>query len=139
MNAGHLTTRKRNRNSCDLLMLNAQRGDRYGEPAEMELRFSWQRRGVTYFGTGHALQLTNTAVLIESDQELPMRGEIELRVNWPFLLNGVCPLELVIQGQMGTPEGTLNLISIRSYEFKTCGCHSFEPAAGRAITCDWTV
>jgi hypothetical protein len=104
----------------------------------MELRFSYRRGGVTLLGTGLARNLTNVEVLIESDQELPVSGEIQLRIKWPFLLQSVCPLELVIEGSIGNYYCDQSVVLIRSYEFRTCGDHSFDPAIARGMSCDLT-
>jgi hypothetical protein len=72
------------------------------QPVEIELRFFYCRKGVTFLGNGLVRRLTSTEVRIESDQELPVSGEILLRIEWPFLLQSVCRLELVIEGLIGT-------------------------------------
>jgi len=87
-------------------------------------------------GRGLTRHLTDTEVRIESDQGLPVPGGIELRIKWPFLLQSACPLELVIQGWLGESDCEQGVVSIRSYEFRTCGEHSFEPADARGVACD---
>jgi hypothetical protein len=55
---------------------------------------------------------------------------MEARIAWPFLLQNVCGLQLVVRGpviRVG-PRGTI--MEIGSYEFQTCGERSFaEPPA----------
>jgi len=55
---------------------------------------------------------------------------MEARIAWPFLLQNVCRLQLVVRGpviRVG-PRGTI--MEIGSYEFQTCGERSFaEPPA----------
>lgn len=106
------------------------------KPVEMDLRFSYSRKGITYLGTGLARQLTNVEVRIESDQELPLSGNIQLRITWPFLLQSVCPLELVIEGSIEYCDGKQGAVLIRGYEFRTWGEQSFEPAMTRGAACD---
>lgn len=106
------------------------------QPVEMDLRFSYRRDGATYVGTGLARELTNSEVRIESEQELPFSGDIQLQIKWPFLLQSVCPLELVIEGSIENCDGEQSLVLIRHYEFRTCGGHSFEPAIARGAACD---
>jgi hypothetical protein len=104
----------------------------------MDLRFSYTRNGLTCVGTGLAYSLTSVQVQIEGDQELPSSGDIQLRIDWPFRLQNVCPLELVIDGNIETNASQQAVVRIRSYEFKTCGDQSFEPAMARGAACDLT-
>ena len=102
----------------------------------MDLRFFYRRKGIVYQGTGLAQCLTNVDVRIESDQELPVSGDIQLRIDWPFLLQSVCPLELVIEGSIEQSDCEQRVVSINSYEFRTCGDQSFEPVIARGAACD---
>ena len=106
------------------------------QQVEMDFRFCFRRHGVTHFGTGFVWHLTNSEVQIQSDQELPDSGPIELRIQWPFLLQSVCPLELVIEGTVDESSYQPRVVSILNYEFRTCGDHSFEPAIARGAACD---
>jgi hypothetical protein len=106
------------------------------EDASLELRFGYCRNGVTYVGSGAARNLTKLEVYIESDQPLPCSGSIKLHIAWPFLLQGVCPLELVIEGWIEQQNSLTTVVSIQDYEFKTCGDQSFAPAMARGAACD---
>ena len=102
----------------------------------MDLRFFYRRKGIVYQGTGVARGLTNVDVRVESDQDLPVSGDIQLRINWPFLLQSVCPLELVIEGSIEESDCEQRVVLINSYEFRTCGDQSFEPAIAKGAACD---
>jgi hypothetical protein len=127
-----------NRKTQDLYVAYLSRLSGLQQPVEIELRFFYCRKGVTFLGNGLVRRLTSTEVRIESDQELPVSGEILLRIEWPFLLQSVCRLELVIEGLIGKYNCDQWGVSIRSYEFRTCGDHSFEPAVASGLACDLT-
>lgn len=114
----------------------ANRLEERRQPVEMDLRFSYRRNGVVYSGTGLARRLTSVDVRIESDQHLPVSGDIQVRIKWPFLLQSVCPLELVIEGSLVENDGEQSVVLINSYEFRTWGEQSFEPAIARGAACD---
>ena len=48
-----------------------------------------------------------------------------LHVAWPFLLQNICPLELILKGTVTEVSRRGTLLVIRSYEFRTCGEKSF--------------
>ena len=52
-------------------------------------------------------------------------------IAWPFLLQNVCALELVLRGPATTGDrGTI--LTVRNYEFRTCGPRSFDQANNEA-------
>jgi len=103
---------------------------------ELDLRFSYTRRNVTYLGSGRTLDLSGGGVLFTTDSPPPVDQEVELRVAWPFLLQNVCPLEVVIRGEVLRTDARGTVVRMRDYEFRTCGARSFaQPNAG-AIACN---
>jgi hypothetical protein len=54
---------------------------------------------------------------------------------WPELLQNVCPLELQVKGRVTRVTDRGTIVSIQSYEFRTCGAKSFweapEPSSNR--------
>jgi hypothetical protein len=94
----------------------------------MALRFSYDHKGTTGFGSGTTQDLSRSGVRFLSDLPLPDGAEVHLRIAWPFLLQNVCPLELVVSGSIVRtgPRGTI--VRMREYEFKTCGERSFASA-----------
>jgi len=102
----------------------------------MELRFSYRIGSVTYMGTGRIRNLSSQAVCFESDQDIRRGTELELRIPWAFQLQGICPLELVVTGQLVRKNGAVTVIRMKSYEFQTHGDRSFSQLASCGITCD---
>jgi hypothetical protein len=95
----------------------------------MELEFSYTLAGATHFGSGLTVDLSRGGVRFRADDPPPEGVEVELRIAWPYLLQNVCPLELVVRGAVtGTCErGTV--LAMDRYEFRTCGERSFVSAA----------
>lgn len=102
---------------------------------DLPLRFSYSRKGIAYLGSGRVMDLSRGGVRFQTDTP-PLNGtEIELRLAWPFLLQNVCPLELLIRGEVDHtgPRGTV--VRMHHYEFRTCGARSFDQAAANAEVC----
>jgi hypothetical protein len=109
-------------------------GDRRGDSRyqyEMELRFTYMFRGTAHFGTGRTRDLSRGAVRFTTETPPPDGALVELRIAWPFLLQNVCPLELVVRGKVKSGErGTI--LAMDDYEFRTCGQRSFDQASAAA-------
>jgi hypothetical protein len=107
-------------------------GDRRCErryESEMELQFSYQLHRNSCFGSGRTVDLSRTAVRFLADDPPPDGVEAELRISWPFLLQNVCPLELVVRGNVRNTTVRGTVLTIESYEFRTCGQRSFVQTA----------
>ena len=112
------------------------RGDRRANRRyafEMPLRFLHQSGASRLLGGGHTVDLSRKGIRFLSDDPPPQGTDVELRVEWPFLLQSVCPLELRVWGQVlrNDPEGTV--VRTSKYEFRTVGARSFDQAIASAV------
>jgi len=62
----------------------------------------------------------------------PRETELELRIEWPFLLQNVCPLELLVSGRVLRSDNRGTVVRITRYEFRTSGPRSFDQVNTRA-------
>jgi hypothetical protein len=99
---------------------------------EIPLRFSYTMHGVTYLGAGKVADLSRGGVRFTTDNPPPDGCEVELRLAWPFLLQNVCPLELLIWGEMFHTGPRGSVVRMHNYEFRTCGARSFDQASARS-------
>ena len=63
--------------------------------------------------------MSSGGVLFTTERELLPGRLIELSVNWPARLDGVCPLQFVAMGRVVRSDGARAAIRIERYEFKT--------------------
>jgi hypothetical protein len=91
---------------------------------------------MTYVGTGRTRNLGGETACFEVDQQILKKGDVELRIAWPFRLHDICPLELVVQGTLIRTDDAVAVIKIRSYEFQTLGERSFSPLESCGVMCD---
>jgi hypothetical protein len=94
----------------------------------MALRFSFELRGVAYFGSGRTQDLSRYGVRFTTEYPPPDGATVELRIAWPFLLQNVCPLELVVWGPIVKTDERGTILEMSNYEFRTCGERSFDQA-----------
>jgi hypothetical protein len=93
---------------------------------QMELRFSYtDKNGALQIGSGTTLDLTRTVIRFRTDDPPPRGAEMELRIGWPFLLQNVCPLELVVNGLIISASERGVLLRMTRHEFRTRGERSF--------------
>ena len=110
--------------SVDAISGDRRRNHRY--QCAMNLRFERTRAtGELQIGHGTTADLSRDALRFSADEPVEVGSELMTRVDWPFLLQNICRLELILKGsvQEVTPRGVI--LKIRSYEFRTCGERSF--------------
>jgi hypothetical protein len=115
-------------------MLNLRKRERYD--MSMNLSYSYRRNGSTWVGAGRTMDLSDEAVHFENEGRLPKGAEIELHIAWPFRLQSICPLELVVRGSVLRSSNGDAVVKLKSYEFRTCGERSFDQAASLGTACN---
>jgi len=104
---------------------------------EMPLRFLCQSGGAQYTGTGRTADLGRKEVRFVSDDAPPRGAEVELHIEWPFLLQDVCALELRVWGRVMRSDDQGTVVRMSEYEFRTCGSRSFDQASVSAVS--WSI
>jgi hypothetical protein len=70
-------------------------------------------------GYGTTLNIGSGGVLFTTEERLPIGRTVELSVNWPARLDGICPLQFVAIGRVVRSEEDRAAVRIDRYEFKT--------------------
>jgi hypothetical protein len=105
---------------------------------ELELRFEcWDSRGTNRRGHGVTADLSRKHLRFQTDEPPQLGDRLEARIAWPFLLQGVCRLQLVVRGPVLEVGDRGTVVGIDSYEFQTCGERSF--AASESVASNWSV
>jgi hypothetical protein len=58
-------------------------------------------------------------ILFTTEEKLELGRVVEVSVNWPARLDGVCPLQFVATGRVVRSESDRAAVRIERYEFKT--------------------
>ena len=72
-----------------------------------------------YMGRGRTIEISSSGLLFESDRPLSAGLPMELRVEWPGLLDGRIPLNLILHVTILGAEGPRAVARISAYEFRT--------------------
>jgi hypothetical protein len=121
--------------SSDLIHGDRRANRRYA--FEMPLRFLYQSGRSRRTGSGCTKDLGRRGVRFVSDDPPPHQTDVELRIEWPFLLQGVCRLELRVWGRVLRNDEQGTVIRMSKYEFRTCGARSFDQVSASAA--NWSI
>src|SRR5579883_224561 len=64
------------------------------------------------------LNISTGGVLLESMDPLSSNDSIDLAIDWPYLLNEACPLQLLMSGRIVRIEGTQFAVASEHHEFR---------------------
>jgi len=88
----------------------------------LELQYKLlNKEQIKRFGFGRTVNMSSGGVLFESDCRLPASGPIELAMNWPYLLDGVVTLKLVVSGRIVRSDAKAIAVKVEQHEFRTAG------------------
>ncbi|MFN7994589.1 MAG: PilZ domain-containing protein [Bryobacteraceae bacterium] len=72
-------------------------------------------------GDGKTLDISSSGVRFTTGSSLNIGQNVELRLEWPALLDNRCPIKLVIRGYVVRADASSAVITVRDYEFRTRG------------------
>lgn len=71
--------------------------------------------------SGRTLNISSRGVLFSCDSPPNVGESIELTLNWPVKIGGVCQLKLVLKGKVARVSGNYTAMRVGQYEFRTIG------------------
>ena len=100
-------------------------------PVQLGLRYKVVRDGQPVeHGSGRTRQFSSSELVFAADQPLPI-GAVELALDWPFRLDGVCPLQVVVFGRVLHGSDQAVTVKIERHEFRTRRVLSKSPSTIR--------
>jgi len=91
-------------------------------PLQLEMEYKLLSRGhPSRGGCGATVNISSGGVLFTTNEPVPSGSPIELTMSWPFLLEGTCPLKLVLRGRVVRCHLNEVAMSFRRHEFRTAG------------------
>jgi hypothetical protein len=89
-------------------------------PIALPLQYKLIAKGrVQRLGFGRTINISSHGVLIECDDPVPARGQMEL--NWPFPIQSVCALNLIMRGRIVRKREKTVALKTVFQEFRTAG------------------
>jgi hypothetical protein len=70
-------------------------------------------------GSGRTLSISSGGIFFQTKNRLPLGCEIDLAIDWPCVLDGVCLLKLVVHGYVVRHDAKGTAVEVIRYEFRT--------------------
>jgi hypothetical protein len=105
---------------------------RFAQP----LQYTFERQGAARLGSGQTVELGASGVLFHADSPPPEGARVELQMMWPFLVQGVCSVVLVIQGTVVRSDARGTALRLHHYLFQTAESRAYDCAIGSGAVCN---
>jgi PilZ domain len=103
-----------------------ERRSRVRFPLELHVRYRTLGRGCSFTGAGLVVNMSSTGVLIASQHEIDAGTRLELNIEWPCMLDGLVPLQLVISGTVARCETSSFAVVLGQHQFRTTRRHAYQ-------------
>jgi hypothetical protein len=90
-------------------------------PVKLTVRYRTIGRSNSVNGVGQTLNMSSGGLLVSAEHEMSTGLRLEVNVEWPLLLNGTVPLQLVAHGKVVRGEGSEFAVCFAQYQFRTMG------------------
>jgi hypothetical protein len=99
-------------------------------PVRQDVRYRViQSKTAKINGSGTTLNMGSGGILFTTQEKLTLGRIVELSVNWPARLDGICPLQFVATGRVVRSESGVAAVRIERYEFRTRSSQAFSVSA----------
>jgi hypothetical protein len=88
-------------------------------PLEMRVRYRSLARRCPVVGTGVVMNMSRSGVLVSSEHTISEGVRVELSIEWPSLLDGRVPLQVVTLGRVVRCEPSSFAVVLVRYQFRT--------------------
>jgi hypothetical protein len=90
-------------------------------PLELNVRYQTMGSAVPVAGIGHTLNISSNGMFVVCRSDVPEGTRLKVVVEWPSLLNGTTPLQLITVGAVVRRDQYGLSIAFESYQFRTMG------------------
>lgn len=88
-------------------------------PLEPPVRYRTLGKGCPCSGAGWVKNISSGGILVASQHEISVGTRIELNIEWPSLLDGRVPLQLVTTGSVARCEDSSFALVLSRHQFRT--------------------
>jgi hypothetical protein len=101
--------------------MDKERRAKWRYPLQLNVRYQTLGMAEPIAGVGKTVNVSSGGVFINCGSTIGERTRIRVVVEWPSLLNGTTPLQLVTIGLVVRREGSGLAIAFEGYQFRTAG------------------
>lgn len=99
--------------------MNIERRFKARYPLELNVRYQTYGQSNPVSGIGHTVNFSSSGVLVAASQPVVDGDRLKLIIEWPTLLNGTTPLQLVTFGRVVRSNATQFAVALEHYQFRT--------------------
>ncbi len=111
----------------------AERRSKVRYPLQMPVCYrALDRSGVS--GAGRADNMSSEGIWVIAEQQPKIGAQLEVRIQWPSLLEGRIPLQLITIGEVARCGPSGFAVLFRHHQFRTMGSKVIQPQAGQGQT-----
>jgi hypothetical protein len=89
-------------------------------PLRLTVRYRILSGGPALVGVGRTVNMSSCGLLIASEEAMvPAGARLQLTVDWPFLLHGITPLQLIVSCRVMRCRKEEFAVKLDQYQFKT--------------------
>ena len=91
-------------------------------PISLEVEYKLlEGTGARQKGSGRTINISSGGILLHLEENPPNIRSIELSVKWPFLLDGLIPLQWIVRGNIVWTAANRLAIEVIDHAFHTAG------------------
>ena len=118
-----------------------ERRSKFRYPLNLSVRFR-SLSGSPFSGAGRTVNVSSRGVLVvlperASQHEISVAASLEMRIDWPSLLDGKIPLQLLAVGRVIRRGESAFAAAFERYQFRTARNSSQRPARLRGEVIEW--
>jgi hypothetical protein len=101
--------------------MDTERRSKLRYPLELTVGYQALRRGTEITGIGHTVNVSSCGLLMVAQHAFAEGARLKMTIEWPSLLNGTTPLQLVARGKVVRQLGPNVAVALEQYQFRTKG------------------
>jgi PilZ domain-containing protein len=99
--------------------MNIERRFKSRYPLELNVRYHTFGKSTVISGEGRTVNLSSSGMLVASSDKMSDGMRLKLTIEWPSLLNGTTPLQLVTFGRVVRSDASGFAVAMEHYQFRT--------------------
>jgi PilZ domain-containing protein len=105
----------------------AERRLKFRYPVDLNVRLRFSAGRASFSGAGLVVNISSGGILVASEDQLVVGALVEMSIEWPALLDGRVPLQLVATGRVLRREASYFAAAFQRHEFRTIKRLSLPP------------
>jgi hypothetical protein len=99
--------------------MNIERRFKARYPVELNVRYQTYGQTTPVSGVGRTINFSSSGVLVAASETVADGARLKLVIEWPSLLNGTTPLQLITLGRVVRSSASGFAVALEHYQFRT--------------------